>query len=969
MSPNPAASSSHGDSSRAIPNKLNEQFEILGEVSRGGMGVVYKARDRQLGREVAIKVITGPNELTDVMRFRREAQVLAQIQHKNVARIWDFGWHNQTPFLVMEYIEGPTLSEVVREHLRVQGSCPDPTEIARIMYALADALLLCHSQGIVHRDLKPDNIILAKGPGNEDRVVLLDFGVAKRDPTIGPDGRSIMLTETGELLGTPAFMAPEQFSPNSKYGPIGLATDIWGFGATLFFCLTGEYPYPVSNGTIGIFEAMMSGGPKRVQSLNLSIPGWLDLLCAACLRRKTENRPDMKALHWQLKGQLEQEKAKSISGLSLFDSQWHDRETIQRSPKKYLGLLFLLFLLLPPTVMLGIMTSRSPLPTNTGKAELKRLKERLKNNLSSRQNDLENGRELNLRKALKLEAKILKLSGTELNTETVELLAALRLLQAEAAYKSGNFKLAQQHLASAKRKDSEQNSRWLLLSGLIAAKDPSQSNADAIKLLRAGNAENSVRDDVYSTLIELYIHEKKYKNALKILERVDEAARRYPRFWFLVATKLPNIGRVSDLVRRCGERTELSPELELAFLQAVKYHVSRDDIAKAIKTSETLLKRKRHSTQRDAIQTALSDWMCGRFGHKGWGDHFFEPKQLKKSLLICSYLSREFSEAVSEKLIITFGDFIIFCLGPAHKDNSYKALEELGSHLPRWRPREARSWLIYTELVKRCFGFLPMERRMAIARTFPKANNASSATQARMILRFRYSIFYRMAGLHKEGLNTIPMPSLAEQKHSRELSANAYFQKGITSIELANIEQDKRAKWKGQALKSFKEAISISPDIMGRTEILLRIGMIQRENSTPEKAIQSYLLAIEKLEMKIEVEHRWSHLLFEFLHAIQKSSTNSISRFRQKLLARFSTRRTAVPWMFERLLLFIESLEAWSVDKPEQAIIALKKLKGELAKTQEKQADQLLMSLSKEKWDNASIMQQYRALAPELHRN
>ncbi|MDF1662962.1 MAG: serine/threonine-protein kinase [Planctomycetota bacterium] len=500
MSPNPTVSSSHGGSAYSLPNKLTEQFEMLGEVSRGGMGVVYKARDRQLGRLVAIKVITGPKELTDVMRFQREAQVLAQIQHKNVARIWDFGWHNQSPFLVMEYLEGPTLAEVVREHLRTQGACPNPLDIAKIMASLAEALVVCHSQGIVHRDLKPENIILAKGPSNEDRVVLLDFGVAKKDPTMGPTGRSVMLTATGELLGTPAFMAPEQFSPNSDFGPIGLATDIWGFGATLFFCLTGEYPYSISNGSIGIFEAMMDRGPRRVQSLNLSIPPWLDLLCAACLRRATKNRPDMKALVWQLKRQLDQEEMKSASGVSLFDSQWHDRETLPRSSQKHWWLLFLLLLLLPPAVMAWAMTNKKPPVAKDNSAALRSLRERLNNNLEARKNDLESGRTLNLRKALALEAKILKLEESALSTETSELFALLRLLQAEEAYMSGDFNVAKQHLASAKRKDSKQHTQWLLLSGLVASKDPTLSDAETIKLLRAGNAENSAREEVTSAL-------------------------------------------------------------------------------------------------------------------------------------------------------------------------------------------------------------------------------------------------------------------------------------------------------------------------------------------------------------------------------------------------------------------------------------------------------------------------------------
>lgn len=289
-----ASARSSSDSMPRLPSKLTDSFELLAEISRGGMGRVLKAWDRGLGRMVAVKELLVENMTpADFERFRREALTIAQIRHPNVLRVWDFGVDGRRPYLVMELLEGRSLKELIEDAER-QGERPDWEQAAALFAPVADALAACHARGVLHRDLKPANIVVEDATG---RPVLIDFGLAKRDPeSCEVSGFTLALTRTGEMLGTPAFMAPEQYNPNGAFGSIGEATDVWGLGATLFQTLTGTPPYAEARGPLEIVRAMVASDPPRVRSLNPAAPLWLDDLVAAALRRKTHERPSMAEL-------------------------------------------------------------------------------------------------------------------------------------------------------------------------------------------------------------------------------------------------------------------------------------------------------------------------------------------------------------------------------------------------------------------------------------------------------------------------------------------------------------------------------------------------------------------------------------------------------------------------------------------------------------------------------------------------
>jgi serine/threonine protein kinase len=213
-----------------IPAQIG-RYRILGRIGAGGMGTVYKADDPQLNRIVALKLprFDGPAQglALRVQRFQREARAAAGIRHPHVCPIYDVGEYEKQPYVVMAYIEGESLAA----HLARQGRYENPCQAVTLIRQVLDALEVVHSHGIVHRDLKPSNILLdAAG-----RAILTDFGLARQ--TDDKEG----LTSEGVVLGTPAYMAPEQASGQPR--AVGPWTDLYSLGVILYQMLTGRLPF------------------------------------------------------------------------------------------------------------------------------------------------------------------------------------------------------------------------------------------------------------------------------------------------------------------------------------------------------------------------------------------------------------------------------------------------------------------------------------------------------------------------------------------------------------------------------------------------------------------------------------------------------------------------------------------------------------------------------------------------------
>lgn len=268
------------------------RFEIIDEISRGGMGVVLKVRDKSSDQAMALKLMLEEGFTEQALkRFNREIDVLAALDHPSIVKIYECGFERGLPFYVMDYLTGRDLSGMVKESLKRHGRSLDCIEIAQIMASIAEALAYCHSQGVVHRDVKPSNILVEEA---SHHAVLVDFGVVKGLP---PDENMVSdsvggLSLSGELVGTPAFMSPEQLDPKGGFGSVSPASDVWSFGAALYFALTGRKPYDKSSFT-DLIAAILAREPAPPRKHRPDIPAWLNDICVQCLIRDSSRRVDM----------------------------------------------------------------------------------------------------------------------------------------------------------------------------------------------------------------------------------------------------------------------------------------------------------------------------------------------------------------------------------------------------------------------------------------------------------------------------------------------------------------------------------------------------------------------------------------------------------------------------------------------------------------------------------------------------
>lgn len=244
-------------------------YELLEEIARGGMGVVYKARQISLDRIVAVKMILAGEfaRPVAVRRFQAEARAAAALQHPNIVRIHEVGVADGRHYFSMDLVPGRNLAEVIGEGLMA----PEPA--AACLKTIAEAVHYAHERGVLHRDLKPSNIVI--GPSGQPHIT--DFGLAKRvDEEAG-------LTLTGEALGTPNFMPPEQAT--GKHGETVVASDIYSLGAILYLMLTGRPPFSGAT-PAETLAAVLHDEPKALRSLRADLPRELETICLKCLEKE-----------------------------------------------------------------------------------------------------------------------------------------------------------------------------------------------------------------------------------------------------------------------------------------------------------------------------------------------------------------------------------------------------------------------------------------------------------------------------------------------------------------------------------------------------------------------------------------------------------------------------------------------------------------------------------------------------------
>jgi serine/threonine-protein kinase len=249
------------------------EYKLLECIGTGGAGAVYRAFHARLNRDVAVKVLPSPIDNDQlVKRFEREAKIISQLQHPHIISVFDFGVANDYHYLVMPLLKGGSLDDLISDP---QKRFMEPLAVVEILLALGKALDFAHMNGIIHRDVKPSNVMF-DGDGN---VYLADFGTARLTEATSK------LTETGTTLGTPAFMAPEQWSGNQAVG----ATDQYALGIMAYQLISGRSPFQADT-ILHLMQQHMGDFPPPVHEVREELPKDLALVINVALAKHPEDR-------------------------------------------------------------------------------------------------------------------------------------------------------------------------------------------------------------------------------------------------------------------------------------------------------------------------------------------------------------------------------------------------------------------------------------------------------------------------------------------------------------------------------------------------------------------------------------------------------------------------------------------------------------------------------------------------------
>src|SRR5688500_4985007 len=256
------------------PTVFNGRYELHRRLGRGGMAEVFLARDLQLDRPVAVKVLFPEfaNDPAFVARFRREAQAAANLNHPNIVSVFDWGQEHGTYFIVMEYVDGRTLAEI----LRADGPLP-PERAVDVATDVAAALGAAHAAGVLHRDIKPGNILVAPS----GRVKVADWGIGRAMDAAAEEN----LTQTGAVMGTATYFSPEQAQGLS----LDPRSDLYSLGVVLYESLTGKPPFQ-GDRPVAIAYKHVQEQPRPPRSLNLDVPPELEAIVLQLLAKDPANR-------------------------------------------------------------------------------------------------------------------------------------------------------------------------------------------------------------------------------------------------------------------------------------------------------------------------------------------------------------------------------------------------------------------------------------------------------------------------------------------------------------------------------------------------------------------------------------------------------------------------------------------------------------------------------------------------------
>lgn len=325
--------------SPCLTPRMFGHYELIEEIGRGGMGVVYRAKDLRLSREVAVKLIVPQRSASaaDKQRFRREAAAAARLQHANIVQVFEFGEQDGTLYCALEFVSRGNLAERLKQEL------PSSDEAARLVATLADAAEYAHRRRIVHRDLKPANVLFAE----DDTPKIADFGLAK----VLDD--EVAQTQSGDLLGSPSYMAPEQAS--GVVAAVGPCTDIHALGIILYESLAGHSPFRGKD-ILETLELVKNWDPPVPARQQHTIDRDLATICLKCLRKEPQERYASAAL-------VAEDLRRFLARVPVNARQpsWHERtvKAIRRNPAVAFLLFTIVIILASSALTLGIALRQS----------------------------------------------------------------------------------------------------------------------------------------------------------------------------------------------------------------------------------------------------------------------------------------------------------------------------------------------------------------------------------------------------------------------------------------------------------------------------------------------------------------------------------------------------------------------------------------------------------------------------------
>ncbi|MCQ2061916.1 MAG: serine/threonine protein kinase [Fibrobacter sp.] len=254
-----------------FPRPFNENYDLIGTLGKGGMGLVYKALDKKLKREVAFKILDSSSDDEAIQRFYLEAQAMKELDHQNIVHVFDFGKQNNQLFIAMTYVKGYSLSDVLEKRRQLPFDA-----IELVIKQIARGLLYAHSKGIVHRDVKPSNIMLTR----DNRVYVMDFGISYIQ-----EMEKDRLTKTGMTMGTPEYMSPEQCHGDE----VTMQSDIYSMGVILFEMTCGRLPFEGAR-PVEIAIKHVQEEPPDPKQFRSGMPHGLSELILKCLKKKLNER-------------------------------------------------------------------------------------------------------------------------------------------------------------------------------------------------------------------------------------------------------------------------------------------------------------------------------------------------------------------------------------------------------------------------------------------------------------------------------------------------------------------------------------------------------------------------------------------------------------------------------------------------------------------------------------------------------